>query len=147
MLPIFRILPYFYGKTHLRPLSGNFCNLYGKNKMGPPAKRKPARFLSSWTLPPGITASSKGPSFAYCKFCKDNFSICLCTDFFFGLPCVFVSYAYEMYRNSIPCLAISVSILVFLDLLTSYFMIIFKKCDLFWRKNSTQIWSKILKKS
>ena len=43
--------------------------------MEPPAKMKPARFLSSWTLPPGITASSKGPSFAYCKFCKDNFSV------------------------------------------------------------------------
>ena len=43
--------------------------------MEPPAKRKPARFLSSWTLPPGITASSKGPPFAYCKFCKDNFSM------------------------------------------------------------------------
>ena len=43
--------------------------------MEPPAKRKRARFLSSWTLPPGITASSKGPSFAYCKFCKDNFSV------------------------------------------------------------------------
>ena len=43
--------------------------------MEPPAKRKPARFFSSWTLPPGITASSKGPSFAYCEFCKDNFSV------------------------------------------------------------------------
>ena len=46
--------------------------------MKPPAKRKPARFLSSWSLPPGITASSKGPSFAsfaYCKFCKDDFSV------------------------------------------------------------------------
>ena len=43
--------------------------------MEPPAKRKPARFFYSWTLPPGITASSKGPSFAYCKFCKDNFSV------------------------------------------------------------------------
>ena len=43
--------------------------------MEPPAKRKPARFLSSWTLPPGITSSSKGPSFAYCKFCNDNFSV------------------------------------------------------------------------
>ena len=67
--------------------------------MEPPAKRKPARFLSSWTLPPGITASSKIPSFAYCQFCKDNFSVthggCL--------PCVFVSYAYEMYRNFISC--------------------------------------------
>ena len=64
-----------------------------------PAKRKPAKFLSSWTLPPGFTVSSKGPSFAYCKFCKDNFSVthggCL--------PCIFVSYAYEMYRNFIPC--------------------------------------------
>ena len=43
--------------------------------MEPPSKRKPARFLSSWTLPPGITASSKGATFAYCKFCKDNFSV------------------------------------------------------------------------
>ena len=43
--------------------------------MEPPAKRKPARYLSSWTLPPGITASTKGPSFAYCKFCKDNFCV------------------------------------------------------------------------
>ena len=43
--------------------------------MVPPAKRKPAIFFSSWTLPPGITASSKGPSLAYCKFCKDNFSV------------------------------------------------------------------------
>ena len=32
--------------------------------MEPPAKRKAARFLFSWTLPPGITASSNGPSFA-----------------------------------------------------------------------------------
>ena len=42
--------------------------------MEPPAKRKPARFLSSWILSPGITVSSKGPLFAYFKFCKDNFN-------------------------------------------------------------------------
>ena len=68
VLPTFRILPYFYGKTtYLRrsPEISAICT--EKNKMEPPAKRKPARFLSSWTLPPGITASSKGLSFAYCK--------------------------------------------------------------------------------
>ena len=132
MLPTFRILPYVYKKMHLRPLSGNFCNLYGLNKMEPPAKWKPARFLSSWTLPPGITASSKGPSFAYCKFSKDNFSICLCTDIF-----VFALHFCVMHMKCIVIsflvLAISVSILVLLDLVTSYF-IICKKYDIFWGK-------------
>ena len=49
--------------------------MYRKNKKEPPAKRKAARYLSSWTLLPGITARGKGPSFAYCKFWKDNFSV------------------------------------------------------------------------
>ena len=49
--------------------------MYRKNKKEPPAKSKAARYLSSWTLPPGITAKGKGPSFAYCQFCKDNFSV------------------------------------------------------------------------
>ena len=31
-------------------------------------------FLSTWTVPPGITASICGPSFAYCKLCQDHFS-------------------------------------------------------------------------
>ena len=124
---------------HLRLLSRNFCNLYEK-KMEPPAKRKLARFLSSWTLPPGITASSKGPSFAYCKFCKDNFSVTNggCNDVkhhvqgkghekrykevsflcLMHMKCIVISFL---------VLAISVSILVLLDLVTSYFTIICKK--------------------
>ena len=94
--------------------------------MEPPAKRKPATFLSSWTLPPGITASSKGPSFAYFKFCKDNFSICLCTDFFVCLAFLCLMHM-KCIVISFLVLAIAVSILVLLDLVTSYFLIICKK--------------------
>ena len=137
-------LPYFYGKTHLRPFSGNFSNLYGKNKMEPPAKRKSARFLSSWTLPPGITASSKGPSFAYCKlYCTYDTSICPCPDF--CLPCVFVSYAYEMYRNFIPCtcnLCIHPCFVGFGEVI--FYDYLHKKNFFLGKKSSTQVWSKIL---
>ena len=112
--------------------------------MEPPAKRKPARFLSSWTLPPGITASSKGPSFAYCKFCKDNFSVTHggCNDMKRHVQgkghekrYKEVSFLCLMHMKciviSILVLAISVSILVLLDLVTSYFMIICNKNVLF----------------
>ena len=60
--------------THLSSALRKFLQ-FARGKNEPPSKSKPARFLSSRTLPPGITASSKGPSFAYCKFCKDNFSV------------------------------------------------------------------------
>ena len=40
-----------------------------------PAKRKACRFLSTWTLPPWIAASSKGLSCAYCKLCKEDFTV------------------------------------------------------------------------
>ena len=39
-------------------------------------KEKPAAcFLPSWTLPPGIQASSQGPLFAFCRLCQHQFSV------------------------------------------------------------------------
>ena len=39
-------------------------------------KEKPAAcFMPSWTLPPGIKASSQGPSFAFCRLCQHHFSV------------------------------------------------------------------------
>ena len=55
---------------------------------------------------------------------------------FFICFAFFVSYAYEMYCNFIPC-ACNLCILVLLDLVTSYFA---QKKVLFRGKNSTQIW-------
>ena len=131
-------------------------------------KRKPARFLSSWTLPPGITASSKGPSFAYCKFCKDNFNVTYggCNDVkrhvqgkghekrykevsdnrtmesFTDFCFVFLAFLCLMHMKCIVIsflvLAISVSILVLLDLVMSFLLL--QNSALFRNKRSnTQI--------
>ena len=66
---------------------------------------------------------------------------------FFCLPCVFVSHVYEMYRNFIPCACnlcihpcfVGFGDVIFYDLQKMYY---FPR-----KKSSTQIWSKILKKS
>jgi hypothetical protein len=39
------------------------------------AKGSGGRFKKSWNLPAGITSSTKGRNFAYCKLCKSHFGV------------------------------------------------------------------------
>ena len=57
-----------------RPLSGNFCNLQGK-KMSRHQKGNRLDFCLPGLCRLRSQLAVKGPSFAYCKFCKDNFSV------------------------------------------------------------------------
>ena len=107
--------------------------------MEQPAKRKPARFLSSWTLPPGITVSSKGPLFAYCKFCKDNFSVTHggCNDVKHHVQGKGHEKRYKELSENRTMESFAVSILVLLNLVMSYFMIICPIFFAFFKKKKT----------
>ena len=68
-----KIIPNMTSAT-IDPRSSNYVAV-GSMEVPPAKRKKPARFMSTWTLPPGITASTRGPSFAYCRLCQDHFSV------------------------------------------------------------------------
>ena len=92
-------------------------------------------------IPPGLL-----DYITFFDYCTYDTNICLCTDFF-CLPCVFVSYAYEIYRNFIPCacnLCVHPCFVGFGDVIF-YDYLHTKMCS-FPGESSMQIWSKILSK-